>query len=117
MLLQDFSYARCRNPNREYLENKVAALEGARYGVAFASGMAALNAVVTACCSSGDNVIAGANMYDGAIAYFDSVAPRQGITVTWVDVGDCYAVRAAVRPNTKVCPVFLNLMNEFRAQF
>jgi O-acetylhomoserine/O-acetylserine sulfhydrylase-like pyridoxal-dependent enzyme len=92
------------------LEKKIAALEEAKYGVAFASGMAALNAVVTACCSSGDNVIAGANMYDGAIAYFDDVAPRQGITVTWVDVLDPAAVKAAVRLNSKVRtpPSFLN---------
>ncbi len=69
--------------------------------------MAALNAVATACCSSGDSVIAGANMYDGAIAYFDDVVPRQGITVTWVDVLDPAAVKAAVRSNTKVIVSYL----------
>jgi O-acetylhomoserine/O-acetylserine sulfhydrylase-like pyridoxal-dependent enzyme len=64
--------------------------------------MAAINALVTAVCKVGDNVVVGLNMYAGTLAYFGSVAPGHGIEVSWVDVSDPRVVRDSIRPQTKV---------------
>src|SRR5437667_5048787 len=60
-----YEYARTANPTREALERNIAALEGGRYGFAFASGLAALDAVLKLL-SAGDHVVSGENVYGGS---------------------------------------------------
>src|SRR5690348_14118463 len=67
-----YEYARSSNPTRTALERNLAALEHGQFGLAFASGMAAINAVMTLL-RSGDHVIAGQNLYGGSFRLFERV--------------------------------------------
>src|SRR5256885_15809688 len=96
-----YEYARTRNPTREVLERNVAALEGGRHGFAFASGLAALDAVLKLL-SAGDHVVSGENVYGGSHRQMTHIWARMGITFTFVDGGDSQAVAAAVTSNTKI---------------
>ena len=97
-----YEYARTQNPTREALEGNLAALEGGRAGIAFASGMAAIHAVASLL-SSGDHVIMSDNVYGGTFRLFDKVFRRFGVEFTFVDHTDLVATEKAFRPNTKVC--------------
>lgn len=99
-----YDYARTINPTREALEANIAALEGARFGLAFASGMAAIDTVVRTL-SEGDHVICGANVYGGTFRLFDRVLSRQGLRFSYVDTSNLDALRAAMRPETKLVHV------------
>src|SRR5205814_9134108 len=79
-----YEYARTRNPTREVLEANVAALEGGRHGFAFASGLAALDAVLTLL-SAGDHVVSGENVYGGSHRQMTHVWARHGLTFSFVD--------------------------------
>ena len=96
-----YEYARTSNPTREALERNVAALEGARYGFAFSSGLAALDAVMKLL-SQGDHVVSGENVYGGSHRQMTHIWSRLGLTFTFVDGGDTAAVAAAVTPKTKI---------------
>ncbi len=96
-----YEYARVQNPTREALEANVAALEGGRHGAAYASGMAAIEAVVKRL-SSGDHVIYEENVYGGTHRLFVQVLSRFGMSFTAVDTRDPERVRAALRPNTRM---------------
>ncbi len=99
--LQGYEYARVQNPTREALERNVAALEGGRHGAAFASGMAAIEAILKRL-SAGDHVIYEENVYGGTHRMFVQVLARLGIEFTAVDTRDPQRVREALRPNTKL---------------
>src|SRR5256885_4124358 len=79
-----YEYARTRNPTREVLERNVAALEGGRHGFAFASGLAALDAVLKLL-SAGDHVVSGENVYGGSHRQMTLVWGRLGLQVPFVD--------------------------------
>ncbi|MBV9027118.1 MAG: cystathionine gamma-synthase [Candidatus Eremiobacteraeota bacterium] len=96
-----FDYSRTINPTRLALERQLAALEDARYASAFASGMAATSAVV-GLLSSGDHVVAGDDLYGGTYRVFTHVFRRYGIEFSYADTSDVAAVRAAIRPQTKL---------------
>lgn len=96
-----FDYSRTINPTRLALEQQLASLEGARYGSAFASGMAA-TAAVLGLFSAGDHVVVSDDLYGGTYRLFSRVLERFGLTFTYVDMCDLDAVRAAVRPATKL---------------
>ncbi|GAC1414902.1 MAG: cystathionine gamma-synthase [Candidatus Velthaea sp.] len=96
-----FDYSRSGNPTRLALEAQLADLEGGRFGVAFASGMAAC-AGAASILRSGDNIVAGSEIYGGTYRLFSDVLARYNITTTWVDQTDLAAVRAAIRPQTKL---------------
>ena len=96
-----YEYARTKNPTRSALEANLAALERGKNGHCFASGMSAID-VVFRLLSSGDHVIAGENMYGGSYRLFSKVLERFGLEFTYVDTSNIEAVRAAIRPNTKV---------------
>ena len=96
-----FDYARVRNPTRDALEANLAALEGGAHGMAFGSGMAAVQAIFEQL-SSGDHVVLGDNVYGGTFRLLDKVMTRFGLTYTQVDTGDLTAFKAALRPNTKL---------------
>jgi methionine-gamma-lyase len=95
-------YTRWSNPNSSELEAKVAALEGAEEGLAAASGMAAISAVVLPCLAAGDHAIVDAAVYSATHVLFSTELPRFGIAATFVDTGDLAAVEAAVQPNTRL---------------
>jgi cystathionine beta-lyase/cystathionine gamma-synthase len=96
-----YEYARTSNPTREALERNVAALEGARHGFAFSSGLAALDAVIKLL-SAGDAIVSGENVYGGSHRQMTHIWARLGLTFTFVDGGDTAAVAAAVTPKTKL---------------
>jgi len=96
-----YEYARTSNPTRQALERNVAALEGGTHGLAFASGMAAVDAVLTLL-SAGDHVVCGENVYGGVHRLMDKVLSRMGLTFTFVDTRDPKQVEAAVTPRTKM---------------
>jgi cystathionine beta-lyase/cystathionine gamma-synthase len=96
-----FDYSRSGNPTRAALEQQLASMESAAYGVSFGSGMAAANAVCSLL-SQGDHVVATREIYGGVHRLLTMVLPRYGITTTFVDMTDIEAVRAAVTPATKI---------------
>jgi cystathionine beta-lyase/cystathionine gamma-synthase len=96
-----WEYSRVSNPTRDALETNLASLEGGTSAHAFASGMAAIAALVTML-NAGDHVICGDNVYGGTTRLFSQVIVRHGIEFTWVDTSDAERVRQAIRPNTKL---------------
>lgn len=96
-----YEYARVTNPTRSALEANVASLEGARYGAAFASGLAAIEALVKRL-SSGDHVIYEENVYGGTHRMFQLVFAKLGVEFTPVDTRDPENVRRALRPSTRL---------------
>ncbi len=83
---QPYSYSRSANPTRAALEANVAALEGMQYGLAFGSGMAAIDAVLRATLAAGDEVIAVADCYGGAYRLLTRIHAPAGVTVTFLDL-------------------------------
>ncbi len=96
-----YEYARVQNPTREAMEANVASLESAKHGVAFSSGLAAIEAVVKRL-SAGDHVVSEENVYGGTHRMFTQVLARLGLEFTFVDGRDLDALRDAVRPETKL---------------
>ena len=96
-----YEYARTRNPTRDAVEGNLAALEGADFGVAFASGLAATQAVLELL-SSGDHLVLGDNVYGGTFRLVDKIMARFGLTYTQVDTSDLAALRGAIQPHTKL---------------
>src|SRR5512135_3858293 len=84
-------YARVSNPTRAALERNVAALEGGTHGFAFASGMAAIDAVLSLL-DAGDHVVCGENVYGGVHRLMDKVLARVGLSFSFVDTLDPQAV-------------------------
>jgi len=99
-----YDYGRTANPTRETLEKNIAALESGTHGIAFASGLAAIEAVVKRL-SAGDHVVSEENTYGGTTRMFNHVLSRLGIEFTYVDARNAEAVAAAIRPNTKLVHV------------
>jgi cystathionine beta-lyase/cystathionine gamma-synthase len=98
---EGYDYSRTVNPTRTALETQLAALEEARHGSAFSSGMAATAAVLNLL-SAGDHVVVSDDLYGGTYRLFTKVLARYGLTFSFVDMSDPAAVAAAVRPNTKL---------------
>ena len=96
-----YEYSRTDNPTRTALQDCIAALEGGRYGLAFASGMAAIDTIMRLF-NPGDHIIAGNDVYGGTYRLFEKVVGRYGLTFSWVNLSDLDAVRAAIRPETKL---------------
>ncbi|WP_051466598.1 MULTISPECIES: PLP-dependent transferase [Pseudofrankia] len=92
-----FEYARSGNPTRAALETSLAALEGGRVGLAFASGLAAEDALVRAVCRPGDHVLIPLDAYGGTFRLFHRVYAEWGLEYTPVDLSDLDAVKAALR--------------------
>jgi cystathionine gamma-lyase/cystathionine beta-lyase/cystathionine gamma-lyase/homocysteine desulfhydrase len=96
-----FEYARTQNPTRSALEANLAAIESGKAAFAFASGMAAINAI-TSLMRSGDHVVMSDNVYGGTFRLFDKVLNRFGLTFTQVDTADLGAVERAFTPATRM---------------
>jgi cystathionine gamma-synthase len=98
---EDFDYSRGANPTRAALEKALGALEGG-VGTAFASGLAATHALITAACSAGDHVVIPDDLYGGTFRLFDKVLARWGLRYTMVDQTDLDALAAAVGDDTRL---------------
>src|SRR5438105_13052876 len=96
-----YEYARVSNPTRTRLEENLAALEGGSSAHVFASGMAAITAMLTMM-KTGDHVVCGSNVYGGVPRLFNQVLVNYGLQFTYVDTTNAKAVEAALRPNTKL---------------
>jgi cystathionine beta-lyase/cystathionine gamma-synthase len=99
-----YEYARTQNPTRSAVERNVAALEGGRFGYAFASGMAAIDATLRLV-KAGEHVIVSDNTYGGTARLFNRILANYNLTFDYVDTSDPLNVEAALKPNTKM--VFL----------
>lgn len=96
-----YEYARTQNPTRSALEKNIAALEGAKFGYAFASGMSATDAVLKLV-KAGDHVILGDNTYGGTFRLFNKVLSNYGVEFDLVDTTDATNLEQAFKPNTKM---------------
>lgn len=97
----EYDYARSGNPTRAALEKAIAELEGGHRGFAFATGMAAVSACFMIL-SAGDHIVITEDVYGGTYRFVTKVLPRFGITHTFVDFTDIEAIKAAVKPETKL---------------
>jgi cystathionine beta-lyase/cystathionine gamma-synthase len=100
--LEGYEYARVANPTRRALEDNRAALEGGAHGAAFASGLAAIEAILKTTVDGGDHVVCGANVYGGTERMFRTVWADYGVEFTYVDTSDLDALDAAFRPATRL---------------
>ncbi|MEE1939311.1 cystathionine gamma-synthase [Streptomyces sp. TRM 70361] len=96
-----YEYSRSANPTRTALEENLAALEGGRRGLAFASGLAAEDCLLRTLLVPGDHVVIPNDAYGGTFRLFAKVAERWGVEWDVADSADPAAVRAALRPRTK----------------
>ena len=99
-----YEYARTRNPTRSALEANLAALERGKYGVAFASGMSAIHALVSLF-QQGDHIVASHTVYGGTYRLFQQLWRRFGLEFSWVDTTDVEQLQDALRPNTRLVHV------------
>ena len=97
-----YEYSRSANPTRDGLERQVAALEGAAFGYAFASGMAAEDAVLRAALGPGEHVILPDDAYGGTYRLLEGVHAPAGLTWSVVDLSDPAALEGAWQPETRM---------------
>ena len=96
-----YEYARTQNPTRSAVERNIAALEGARFGFAFASGMAAIDATLRLV-KAGEHVVVSDNTYGGTARLFNRILTNYGLEFDYVDTSEPLNVEAAIKPNTKM---------------
>ncbi|BDI21480.1 cystathionine gamma-synthase [Herbiconiux sp. L3-i23] len=101
-LREGYEYARSGNPTRDSLQVLLASLEQAEHGIAFASGLAAEDALLRAALQPGDHLILGNDVYGGTHRLLHRLHVPAGVEVTTVEMSDSDAVRAAVRPSTRM---------------
>ena len=98
---QGYAYARGQNPTREALERGVAALENARYGVSFASGVAAVDAIIRLF-KRGDEIITTNDLYGGSLRLFRQVFEPAGVVFRYVDLKGISSIESAITRQTKM---------------
>ena len=96
-----YEYSRTGNPTRTALEACMASLEGGKYGLAFASGMAAITTTLYLL-EPGQHVLAGSDAYGGTFRLFQQVLARYGLSFSFSDLSDIEALKAGIRPETKL---------------
>src|SRR6478672_12192883 len=96
-----YEYARTQNPTRSALEKNIAALENAKFGFAFASGMAAIDAVLKLV-KGGEHVILGDNTYGGTYRLFSRILSNYGVEFDLADTSDAPGLEKYFKPNTKL---------------
>ncbi len=96
-----YEYARTQNPTRAAVEANIAAIEGGKGALAFASGMAAI-AAVASFLASGDHVVVTDNTYGGTYRYFERILRKYGLDFTYVDTSNLDAIAGAFKPTTKL---------------
>lgn len=96
-----YEYSRTQNPTRTALEQCLASLEDGQYGLAFASGMAAEQTVLSLL-GAGDHMVSCDDLYGGSYRIFERVMSRYEVETSYVTEGDVAAYERAIRPNTKL---------------
>ena len=96
-----YEYSRTGNPTRNALEEALASIENAKYGLAFASGLAATTTVLSLL-KSGDHIVAGDDLYGGTYRLLERVVKNWGVTTTYVDIDNLADFETAIQPNTKL---------------
>ena len=96
-----YEYARTHNATRAALERNLAALEGAKHGLSYSSGLAATNTLMQTL-SAGDHVVCGQNTYGGTFRLFDKVWRRHGLEFTFVDAASVESIATAFTPATRM---------------
>ena len=97
-----YAYSRVGNPTREVLETVLASLEGGRFGLAFASGVAAATAVFHALLKQGDRAIVGDNIYGGTYRLLEKVFKPWGLEIDYVETDNIAAYEAVIGPRTRL---------------
>ena len=97
-----YEYSRGGNPTRTALESLLAALEGGKHGLSFASGLAAEDTILRAILKPGDHVVLGNDVYGGTHRLINTVHAAWGVLNSTVEMSDLVAVEAAIRPETKI---------------
>ena len=97
-----YEYSRSANPTRTALQECLAALEGGRHGIVFGSGMGATDVLMRALLRPGDHIVIPHDAYGGTFRIVDKVLAPWGVQYTPVDLGDIGALRAALRPSTRL---------------
>lgn len=97
-----FLYSRHWNPSNKYLADALAAMESTEAAWVTGSGMAAITCAILQICSAGDHIVSSVTTYGGTFAFMKNYLPKFNIDVTFVDITDLNAVRAAIKPNTKM---------------
>src|SRR6186713_3655977 len=95
-----YEYARSQNPTRKALEEALAVIENAKYGLAFSSGVAATDAVIKLL-APGDEVIAANDMYGGTYRLFSKIFEKFGIVFKYIDMQNADNLRPYINSNTK----------------
>jgi len=96
-----YEYGRTQNKTREALEANIATLEKAKYGIAFASGLAATHALMSLV-KAGDHIIVSNNVYGGTYRLFEQNMTNYGLEFSWVDTSDISNIENAIKENTKM---------------
>ena len=96
-----YEYGRTQNKTREAMEANIAALEKGKYGIAFASGLAATHALMSLV-KEGDHIIVSDNVYGGTYRLFEQNMTNYGLEFSWVDTSDLSNIEKAIKENTKM---------------
>ncbi|HYW18585.1 MAG TPA: cystathionine gamma-synthase [Nodularia sp. (in: cyanobacteria)] len=96
-----YEYSRTGNPTRTALESSLASIENGKFGLAFASGLAATTTVLSLL-KSGDRIIAGDDLYGGTYRLLEQVVKNWGVTTTYVDIDHIDDLEKSIEPNTKI---------------
>ena len=97
-----YLYSRHWNPSNKYLADALAAMEGTESAWVTGSGMAAITCAILQLCNAGDHIVSSVTTYGGTFAFMKNYLPKFNIDVTFVDISDLDAVKAAMKPNTKM---------------
>ncbi|MDP5216210.1 aminotransferase class I/II-fold pyridoxal phosphate-dependent enzyme [Ruegeria sp. 2205SS24-7] len=100
--VQGYTYSREGHPNADVVAKRLDAMEGASGGIVTGSGMGAVTAALMGLLSTGDHVIGGSQLYGRSLRLMKEDLPRLGIATTLADSGDIDAMRAAIRPETRM---------------
>ncbi len=99
---EGFIYTRIGNPTIKSLEDKLAALEGGKYGLAFSSGMGAVSTLFAAFLGQGDHIVSTAAVYGPSRGILETYFKKFGVASTFIDTSDIRNVEQAIQPNTKL---------------
>lgn len=98
---QKHIYGRSGNPTREVLEEVLAAIEKAKYGLCFSTGLSAVNSICHLL-KAGDHLLAMSDVYGGVYRMFSQILPTHGLDVEFIDLADPNILHKKVKNNTKV---------------
>lgn len=96
-----YEYGRTHNLTRQALEKNIATLEKGKYGIAFASGLAATHALMSLV-KAGDHIVISNNVYGGTYRLYELNMKNYGLDFSWVDTTDLKNIEKAIKPNTKM---------------